>query len=316
MKELWQRLLANSERLWNRLCEADPGVPDPASTAGRARQETLATASSAERDVSTAASDPEEGNRPDGARASEAASPNQEQASELTPAADPETPPETQCADTAQALGLAMSQAASALLELASQQQALSQSLATWPAAPTTDADWPSSVTELSQKVAVLAEQQDQLNRLYETRIHSDEVQAKALGRLHDELSDYKAGFVRQAILPILKDIIFCHDVIAKELARSTDDDPTVSEGENRTLALVAQMLLDILFKHDVEPYRCDATEFDRKLQHCVTTVSTDDPEQDRHVAEIGLTGFRSPEAILRREQVSVYRFKPAEAER
>ena len=49
-----------------------------------------------------------------------------------------------------------------------------------------------------------LASKQDELRNLFESRIRSDEVQLKALERLHDQLREYKNNFIRQEMQPLL----------------------------------------------------------------------------------------------------------------
>ncbi len=166
-------------------------------------------------------------------------------------------------------------------------------------------------VTSLDDVVAgqdEILQQQMEQQRLFESRIHSDEVQARALERLHGELQDYKQNFVRQEMMPLLKDVIFCHDVIAKEADRIQAD--RGDSGAAKAIELIGQMLLDTLFKYDVEPFRGETDEYDRKSQQCVGTELTGDQQLDKHTAMHGLLGFRMEDKIIRREQVTVYRYE------
>jgi molecular chaperone GrpE (heat shock protein) len=158
-----------------------------------------------------------------------------------------------------------------------------------------------------------LASKQDELKNLFESRLQADEVQSKALERLHDQLQDYKSNFIRQALLPLLKEIIFCFDFVADVLNQS-DASPSAANAETLAKAFphVKQMLLDILFKNDVEPYRSESEEFDRKTQQCIKTVPTDQESQDKKIASRGVIGFRLGEAIIRKEQVTVYKYSGA----
>jgi molecular chaperone GrpE (heat shock protein) len=78
-----------------------------------------------------------------------------------------------------------------------------------------------------------------------------------------------------------------------------------------RALEAVRQMLVDLMFKYDVEPFRSESEQFDPKSQQCVQTVATTEPAADKTIASRRAEGFRSPEGIVRREQVSVYKFTP-----
>lgn len=187
----------------------------------------------------------------------------------------------------------------------------------------------PPLFVELAAAQKDLAKQQRELNDLFSTRLRSDEAQARAVEKLHDELRQYKSNFVRQQILPVLKEVIFCHDFATNELIRLTPAAPTGGEEASsatagslavsrvdaapavKALEIARQMLQDLLFKYDVEPYRNDEAAFDPKSQQCMQTTPTDRSELDKKVATRGLEGFRGPDGILRREQVTVYKFHP-----
>ncbi|GEM_PF-2652703 len=153
--------------------------------------------------------------------------------------------------------------------------------------------------------------EQAELRKLFESRIHSDEVQARSLERLHNELQASRKQLQRAEMAPLLKDIVFCHDFVTREL--EGDDDSGKPLDRRSSFEVLGQMLLDVLFKYDVEPFRSESDEFDRTLQQCVRTEHTTEPNRDRRIATYGLTGFRSEDRIIRREQVTVYRYRPSE---
>lgn len=155
-----------------------------------------------------------------------------------------------------------------------------------------------------------LQQGQAELRKLFDSRIHSDEVQSRTLERLHQELQASRQQIQRAEMAPLLKDVIFCHDFVTRELDRE-------NSGEGHTdwrqaFEVLGQMLLDVLFKYDVEPFRGESEEFDRTLQQCVKTEVTSEQESDRRIATYGLTGFRNEDRIIRREQVTVYRYRPS----
>lgn len=153
-----------------------------------------------------------------------------------------------------------------------------------------------------------LHDEQQTLRELFTTRLRSDEAQARAVEKLHDELSGYKANFIRQQILPLIKEVIFCHDFVLTQCGQLP---PGGEEAGARALEATRQMLIDLMFKYDVEPYRCEGEAFDPKAQQCTRTIPTDRPDADKTIASRGLPGFRGPEGVVRREQVSVYKFTP-----
>jgi molecular chaperone GrpE (heat shock protein) len=156
-----------------------------------------------------------------------------------------------------------------------------------------------------------VSDSQKALQEQFAARIRSDEVQAKALETLHDDLKQYKANFVRQQMLPLLKEVIFCHDFVAAQVSRAAGEAQGESSPAASALAATRQMLLDLLFKYDVEPYQGESEMFDPKIQQCARTVPTGRAEADKTIAGRTQTGFRSPDGIVRREQVTVYKFTP-----
>jgi len=156
-----------------------------------------------------------------------------------------------------------------------------------------------------------LGDAQKALQEQFASRIRSDEVQAKALETLHDDLKQYKANFVRQQMLPLLKEVIFCHDFVASQVDRASTDEAASGTPAVSALAATKQMLLDLLFKYDVEPYQGEGEQFDPKNQQCARTVPTGRADADKTIAGRMQAGFRSPDGIVRREQVTVYKFTP-----
>lgn len=188
---------------------------------------------------------------------------------------------------------------------------------------PTSSAE----LTLLLSRLDFLSGRQNELFQAFDSRLRSDDVQGKTLERLHDELQQYKSNFVRQAMAPLLKEIIFCHDFVAQQHDRLKESESAESTGT--ALDAIRQMLVDALFKFDVEPFRCEeapddstadgAVAFDPRTQQCLKTIPTDQPDLDKRIAARGACGFRSGETILRRELVSVYKYtasaKPAAAD-
>lgn len=161
-----------------------------------------------------------------------------------------------------------------------------------------------------------VADEQAALRRLFESRLHSDDVQAKAFQRLHDQLTDYRTHFIRQQMTPLLKDVIFCYDFAEQEGKRlsARREEPNTIDALLASIDQLRQMLLDVLYKFDVEPFRVEGDGFDRARQQAIGTVLTDDPGQDKCVAERGLAGFSLLETTLRREHVKVYKTRPMSA--
>ena len=83
------------------------------------------------------------------------------------------------------------------------------------------DSGTTAALIDVAIAVQDLAAKQEALRELFESRIRSDEVQGKALERLHDQVQEYKTNFVRQQMLPLLRDLIYCYDFAADEVKRA-----------------------------------------------------------------------------------------------
>lgn len=179
-------------------------------------------------------------------------------------------------------------------------------------------------LTPLLTGLSEISAQQLELRQIFENRLRSDEIQGKALERLHDELQQYKTNFVRQSLTPLLKEVIFCHDFVLQQTDRlNQPGSENRADTAQKSLDAVRQMLVDLLFKFDVEPYRNEAgtgSPFEPRTQQCLKTLPTDQPDLDKRIAQQGACGFRAGETILRREQVMVYKYSgeprpPADAD-
>ena len=161
-----------------------------------------------------------------------------------------------------------------------------------------------------------LSAKQDGLRELFEARIRSDEVQAKALERLHDQVLEYKANFIRQEMQPLLRDLIYCYDFAAAEAESAGRAGSPPHQETARAFDHLRQMVADILAKYDVEPYRCPGPDFDRREQQCVRTVPTSNEADEKKIAVVGAIGFRMADHIVRKEQVIVYKYVSADGGR
>ncbi len=183
--------------------------------------------------------------------------------------------------------------------------------------APSRDPETISALIDVAIGIQDLAAKQDGLRELFEARIRSDEVQSKALERLHDQVREYKANFIRQEMQPLLRDLIYCYDFAADEVERANRvATPPSSKETAHAFDHLRQMLADVLAKYDVEPYRSSGPEFDRREQQCVRTVPTTIEADEKKVAVVGAIGFRLADLIVRKEQVTVYKYIPPDGGR
>ena len=172
----------------------------------------------------------------------------------------------------------------------------------------------PAPWTELADSLGKVAARQEELFELYERKIHSDQGQSRTLEVLHDQLRDYKQNFVRDQVKPLLRDLTFCYDFAAEEADRAraaaTSGGPPPSADETaKGFDHLRQMIGDVLSKYDIDAFRSDSDAFDQKTQQCVRTVPTGVEADHKKVAAVGAVGFRSGDLIVRKEQVTVYKY-------
>ena len=127
--------------------------------------------------------------------------------------------------------------------------------------------------------------------------------QAEMAERLHAENQGLRAGELRGAQLPLVRDLMrLCDDV---ERMRAVAGE---SEGD---LALVEKGLLDILARNGIEKFEVERGEaFDPRLHAAAGAEPTEDEQLDRTVAEVVRRGFRWDSGdVIRVAEVRAYRY-------
>ena len=127
--------------------------------------------------------------------------------------------------------------------------------------------------------------------------------QSEMTERLHTENQGLRAGELRGAQLPLVRDLMrLCDDV---ERMRAVAGE---SEGD---LALVEKGLLDILARNGIEKFEVEQGEaFDPQLHAAAGVDRTEDEQLDRTVAEVVRRGFRWDSGeVIRVAEVRAYRY-------
>ena len=111
--------------------------------------------------------------------------------------------------------------------------------------------------------------------------------QTEIAASLHEENQRLKAGELRRALAPLVRDVLRVQDDVTAML--DTHADP----GAARDLDLVRGALLDALARNGIEPIACPpGTPFDPRLHKVAGVVATPDPQLDRCVAAVVRPGF------------------------
>jgi molecular chaperone GrpE (heat shock protein) len=161
---------------------------------------------------------------------------------------------------------------------------------------PTPDAE-PSELASLVASVASLDERLRESQRLLMR-------QSDLVDRLHAENQRLRAGELRAAILPLVRDLLRLYDDIGR-LPR---------EGEHgHDLDVVQVGLLDALARNGITAFEpATGDQFDPKQHSAAGVLETADASRDRAIAEVIRVGFQWEDArTIRVADVRVYKHSP-----
>ncbi len=127
--------------------------------------------------------------------------------------------------------------------------------------------------------------------------------QTELTERLHAENQSLRAGELREAQLPLIRDLIRLTDDLERMRAVATDS--------AADLTMVQETLIDVLARNGVQGFGEEQGEpFDSRLHTAAGTEPTEREELDKAVAEVVRRGFRWDSGeVIRVAEVRVYRF-------
>lgn len=176
------------------------------------------------------------------------------------------------------------------------------------PIDPTTTADpaveqedtW-REVPELAQVAATLTSLEERLRESQRLLARQSDLAAK----LHAENQRLRAGELRAATLPLVRDLVRLHDDIGKL---------TAGQEDTQDLDLVKISLLDALARNGITTFQpAPGEQFDSKQHSVAGILQTDDASLDRTVAEVIRTGVRWEDGqTIRVADVRVHKHTPA----
>ena len=162
------------------------------------------------------------------------------------------------------------------------------------------------------------------LRSLFEQKIARDRNQNKMFEALYDEMRGYKEGFLLESLhKPVIRQLIMLHDSFV--ILESQLDGILEGKGKScadelaqfrNNLDNVRLELEEVLSSMDVTPYEERLEVLDRKLHKTLSTQSTDDPDQDRKVAQVHKVGFYWQGKVFRPEEVTIFRYTPAKTKK
>lgn len=172
---------------------------------------------------------------------------------------------------------------------------ALAQDLEPQPAADPAD---PSD-----RVVAVLERLEDRLDESQRLLARQTDIATS----LHAENQRLKAGELRSAQLPLVRDLMRVQDVLEQVLEAAVES--TAADD----LRIARDAILEALARNGIEPTRGESGDpLDPRMHRVIGVEPVDDPAADRTIAEVVKTGFSWEDATtIRAADVRVYKHAP-----
>ena len=158
-------------------------------------------------------------------------------------------------------------------------------------------------INEIAQRMTAFEGHLNKLTHYFNDRFREDKVKEQAFDTLYEDLKKYRDNFLFQAQKPVFKSLVILHDD-AQKMAESMPDD----EGREK-FNMLREMLLELLYRNDVEVMDERPERFDRDRQKAIRREFTDDPARDYMVKEVVREGFMWADRILRPQEVVVLRY-------
>ena len=162
-----------------------------------------------------------------------------------------------------------------------------------------------------------------ELKELFEKQISRNQNQIKMFDTMYHEMKAYKENFLSEALhKPIIHNLIQLYDTFASLESQFegilNKDEVVCSEGLSQELRQfqtnlenVRCELKEALYRIDVTPYEEQLETLNRKLHKTLQVIATEDPKEDRKVAQVDKKGFYWRDKVFRPEEVKIYRYEP-----
>lgn len=154
------------------------------------------------------------------------------------------------------------------------------------------------------------------LQELFEKQIARNQNQTEMFDKIYAEMKDYKESFLLEVLhKPIIHNLIQLYDSyvsLESQLDVILHDEEVVSESLSQyrnNLENFRYKLEEVLYRLDVTPYAETSKTLDRQLHKTRQTISTDDPELDKTIAEVHKIGFNWRDKVFRPEEVTIFRY-------
>jgi molecular chaperone GrpE (heat shock protein) len=146
----------------------------------------------------------------------------------------------------------------------------------------------------------------------FESKLKYDAHKNAIIDKLHQDLQEYKGDFLKKYVQSIIMDIVQIIDNIRKLVAHY-EEQGTDEADPRKLLDIIKGIpsdLEDLFFRQGVKPYVCGGNEFDPSRQRVLKTLTTDDKQKDKTVAESLRPGYEWEGQVIRPEMVTAYVYK------
>jgi len=147
------------------------------------------------------------------------------------------------------------------------------------------------------------------LSQAFEDKLKYDQHKDKVINDLHNELQEYRGGLLKKYLHRVITDIIKIVDDMRKFISHYNHNDERDETTEKllKYIEDTASDLEDVFSWEGVTPFTCEGNNFDPTRQRIVNKITTDDPEQNKTIAERLRPGYEWDGKIIRHEMVSAY---------
>ncbi len=146
----------------------------------------------------------------------------------------------------------------------------------------------------------------------FESKLKYDAHKNAIIDKLHDDLQEYKSDFLKKYVQSIIMDIIQIIDNIRKLVDHYQRQTPSEIDPLKilDLLKGIPSDLEDLFFRQGVKPFTVEGNGFDPGRQRVLKTLTTDDKEKDKTVAESLRPGYEWEGQVIRPEMVKAYVYK------
>jgi molecular chaperone GrpE (heat shock protein) len=155
----------------------------------------------------------------------------------------------------------------------------------------------------------LILETLQQLAKQFQERIAEDGLKQKLFDDMHEELANYRSGFVDNAMLSLVRDVIQLIDSMSRSL-KAFEGKESTQENYDKLMKLfdgVATDLTDMLYRQGVDPYEMPGDDVQVPRQKIITTEPTPSPALDKQIAARLAPGWEKDGRVIRPEHVSAY---------